>query len=59
MQPPEHQEVITKNSKYHFREYRATKTHTSSIRTWNSLPAVQISVPTLEAFKVELDCVHV
>jgi hypothetical protein len=29
----------------------------SAIRTWNNLPAVLISVPTLEAFKVEL--VHV
>jgi hypothetical protein len=26
----------------------------SAIRTWNNLPAVLISVPTLEAFKVEL-----
>ena len=26
----------------------------SAIRTWNNLPAVLISVPTLEVFKVEL-----
>jgi hypothetical protein len=26
----------------------------SAFRTWNNLPAVLISVPTLEAFKVEL-----
>jgi len=25
-----------------------------AIQTWNNLPAVLISVPTLEAFKVEL-----
>ena len=31
----------------------------SAIRTWNSLPAVLIIVPTLEAFKMELAHAHV
>ena len=30
----------------------------SAIRTWHSLPAVLISVPTIEAFKVKLVHVH-
>ena len=29
LQPPEQQEAMTKNFKYHSPEYRATKTHTS------------------------------
>ena len=29
LQPPEQQETMTKNFKYHSPEYRATKTHTS------------------------------
>ena len=41
LQPPEQQEAMTKNSKYHSREYRATKTHTSLQRPKHGIACQQ------------------